>query len=814
VRLRRPRRSASRLKVVFVYRLLFWITLGAITPVALAFAPTPSGDRVDIHGKTVLVLHSYYKGYRWTDDESRGIDSVLLPELGASNLYVEYMDTKRFFGPGSLEQFPEVYRRKFMSHHFDAIVATDNNAFDFLRTYRDRLFPNTPVVFCGVNYFKEEDIKGHRLFTGVSEEADVKDTLDLALRLHPGTTQIYVVNDMTETGQTVHDEVVKLMPSYATRVQFTFLEDYTMPDLLATLKALPPDSLVFYSFFSHDKTGRFFEYDQSATAVAGASKVPVYGAWDFNLGYGIVGGKLISGFYQGETAGKIALRVLRGENPDSIPVVRFTSDRPNRYMFDYKQLRRFGIPLGTLPKDSVIENLPESFFQRHRVESLAGAGLLLFLIVVNSVLILNIHRRKAAERALRNHQEHLEELVASRSAQLETLNSRLRQDILNREATERALRESQRLLNKTFASLRDSLLIITAESRTIIDCNPATTKLFGYAREEVVGQSVRMLHVDDRAFEHFRELFLQAVQEKGFLRIPTFQMKRKNGEVFATLHSVMPLYDEDGVLVSWVSVIRDITEEKRSEEKLREYRRKLRKLAAELTVVEARERRAIAAELHENLGQLLATAKLKIAPLRTLVPDAALQSGIEEVQGLVEEALQQTRSLTYQLSSPILYQLGLEAALKWLTENMERQYGYRVTFTRLGESGELREESSVFLFSAVRELLVNVAKHAGAREVAVRLRWLDDSVEVLVKDNGKGFRRPGHSGISDLNIGAPDTQDGFGLFNIYERASDLGGRVSLRSEPLKGTAVKIHLPLDHPARSVEIEHEHQNSAGR
>ena len=95
-------------------------------------------------------------------------------------------------------------------------------------------------------------------------------------------------------------------------------------------------------------------------------------------------------------------------------------------------------------------------------------------------------------------------------------------------------------------------------------------------------------------------------------------MKRKNGEVFATQHSVMPLFDEDGELVSWVSVIRDITEEKRSRKSSDQYRRKLRKLAAELTVVEARERRAIAAELHENLGQVLATAKMKIAPLRRL----------------------------------------------------------------------------------------------------------------------------------------------------------------------------------------------------
>jgi PAS domain S-box-containing protein len=819
-----------------LYRFVFWITIGPIAsvvygqtvrgqtvhvPAVDAYTPTPAADMQVIRGKTVLVLHSYYKGYRWTDDEGRGIDSVLLPAVGASNLYIEYMDTKRFYGHDSLEQFPEAYRRKFMSHRFDVIVATDNNAFDFLREYRDQLFPNTPVVFCGVNYFKAEDLQGHRLFTGVSEEADVKDTLDLALRLHPATNRVYIVNELSETGQTVHDEVVRQMPSYAGRVTFTFLEDYSMPDLLATLKALPANSLVFYSFFSRDQTGRFFEYDRSAAAIGQASRVPIYGGWDFNLGYGMVGGKLISGFYQGVAAGKIALRVLGGEAADAIPVVRFTPDRPNRYMFDYVQLRRFGIPLGALPKDSVIQNMPESFYQRHRLGSWAGSALILFLVVANSILVRNVRRRKAAERALWNQQEHLEELVTSRSAQLENLNSRLRLDILKREATERALRESQRLLNKTFASLPDCLLIITVESRTIVDCNPAISKLFGYAREEVVGQSVRLLHVDGAAFERFRELAGQAIREKGYLRIPSFQMKRRNGDVFATQHSVMPLYDEDGVLVSWVSVIRDITQEKRFEEKLGEYRRKLRKLAAELTVVEARERRAIAAELHENLGQVLATAKLKIAPLRTLVPDSGLRARIGEVQGLVEEALQQTRSLTYQLSPPILYQLGLEAALKWLAEKMEKQHGYRVAFTRLGESGEVREESSVFLFSAVRELLVNVAKHARASEVAVRLRWLDDGVEVLVKDNGKGFRKAGLFSLSDWNVGAADSQegfglfnDGFGLFNIQERVSDLGGRVSLRSEPLKGTAVKIHLPLDPAVRNMEMEHEHQNSAGR
>jgi PAS domain S-box-containing protein len=430
------------------------------------------------------------------------------------------------------------------------------------------------------------------------------------------------------------------------------------------------------------------------------------------------------------------------------------------------------IPLSAWASDS-FSGAAESFLMRHWIGSTIGGAAIVFLAGVNSLLFLNIRRRRWAERALREQQEHLEELVSQRSE---------------------ALRASQLLLNKTFASLRDSLLIIDAERRVVLDCNPATTKLFGYHRDEVVGQSVRLLHLDEAAFIRFGDLIQTAVKEAGYLHVPAFRMKRKNGEAFDTQHSVMPLYAEDGSLLSVVSVIRDITEQKRTEEKLDQYRRKLRALAAELTAVEVRERRAIAAQLHENLGQLLATSKIKIASLRTAAPDAALQERIGEVQGLVEEALQQTRSLTYQLSPPILYQLGLEAALKWLGENMEKQYGLRVSFSRQGESGALAEESRAFLFSAIRELLVNVAKHAGASRVAVRLRWCADSVEILVADDGKGFQAAG---------GVPESQDGFGLFNIQERVSDLGGQIRIRSEPLKGASVKIHLPLDASVQLVE-----------
>ena len=138
-------------------------------------------------GKRVLVLHSYYKGYKWTDDEHRGISAALEPVLGVENVFVEYMDTKRFFEERYVSQLPEAYRRKYLDHRIDLIVATDDRALEFLVEHRDDVFPGTPVVFCGVNYFREEKLKGRPLFTGVSEDVDVGASLDTALALHPGT---------------------------------------------------------------------------------------------------------------------------------------------------------------------------------------------------------------------------------------------------------------------------------------------------------------------------------------------------------------------------------------------------------------------------------------------------------------------------------------------------------------------------------------------------------------------------------------------------------------------------------------------------
>jgi PAS domain S-box-containing protein/putative nucleotidyltransferase with HDIG domain len=138
-----------------------------------------------------------------------------------------------------------------------------------------------------------------------------------------------------------------------------------------------------------------------------------------------------------------------------------------------------------------------------------------------------------------------------------------------KQRTEKALRESQQLLKSTFASLREAVFIIDSDTVEIIDCNPAASEIFGYCREEMLGRTTTFLHVDEAALENFRKQLFPAVEEKGFLFLPEFMMKRKDGSVFNTEHSVSPLEDGHGKRIGWVSVVRDITDRKLAEEKLR-----------------------------------------------------------------------------------------------------------------------------------------------------------------------------------------------------------------------------------------------------
>ena len=347
------------------------------------------------HPKHVLVLHSYHQGLSWTDSIMEGIESVLGGDSDLE-LHIEYMDTKRLYDEVYLQKLYEVYKYKYSQMRFEVVIVSDNNAFEFMRQHHDELFPGTPVVFCGINDFRDSMLEGRDLFTGVVEATDIQSTLEIALQLHPNVAQVAVVNDGTTTGVALESELQAVIPRFEDSTEFVLIEDLDMAEVQAQVQALPADSLILLLVFNRDASGQFFTYEESLTRISSVATAPIYGLWDFYLGGGIVGGKLASGFHQGKAAARIAQRILGGEAVEDIPVVR---ESPNRYMFDYEQLQRFGLESAALPADSIVINSPDTFYGRYKVLIWGSLGIIAALGLIVSILLVSITRRKRAEEA-------------------------------------------------------------------------------------------------------------------------------------------------------------------------------------------------------------------------------------------------------------------------------------------------------------------------------------------------------------------------------------------------------------------------------
>jgi PAS domain S-box-containing protein len=476
--------------------------------------------------KNILILNSYHQGYKWTDDEINGIITSLEPLSGITDFYIEYMGTKWNYDNQYFQQLIKLYKYKFQSIPFDLIFATDDDAFNFLKLYRDEIFGNVPVVFSGINWISSERIKGLNNFTGVNEDVDIALNIDLILKLHPSTRNIYVIIDSTTTGLAVVKKFNEIIPLYINRINIHLLFNYKMSDLLNKLSVLENDSIVFITVFQQDKTGHFYEYKDSCGMISQHSRSPVYGLWDFNLGYGMAGGNLASGYSQGETAGKIGMRILNGEPADSIPIIM---NSPNYYMFDYLQLDKHKISLSALPAGSILVNKPSPFYSINK--RVFQAILLIFTVFAAAIiaLIMNIRKRNSAEKALRNSEEKYRSLVNNLNVGV-------------------------------FRSMSD-------KEGKLIQANPAMMKIFGYdSYEEFLGISIVNLYRDQAE----RRKFIDALVKYGSLHDLELKMVKKDGTpIWVSISASSEIHSAEDRIYRVDGIVEDITEKKIIEQELK-----------------------------------------------------------------------------------------------------------------------------------------------------------------------------------------------------------------------------------------------------
>jgi len=368
----------------------------AISSISLATVQQP---------KRVFVLNSFNRGYTWTDNMLRGIDDTFTKSGLNIETYVTFMDMKRVPAtPQYFSQLKELIRAGYGSVSFDAVLACDNDAFEFTKKYRDELFPGIPVVFSSINDFDQRMLDGRKDITGTSENTDYAGTIRCALKLRPSTTNIVVVVDATTTGRAHRSAVEKLHHEFPQEVTFTYLSlaDFTLDELARKLSGLERGSIVLLLQHFVDRTGTSHPVKQSTSLLTQSSAVPVFVTTDIRMGFGALGGHLVSGYHHGADAAEMILRILNGADIRSIPVLL---DAPNKYVFDYSVMKRFGIRERNLPNGSILINKPVSAMALYKRELFIAAVVYFILCAAIVIVLMEIRRRRKVEQTLRASEE-------------------------------------------------------------------------------------------------------------------------------------------------------------------------------------------------------------------------------------------------------------------------------------------------------------------------------------------------------------------------------------------------------------------------
>jgi PAS domain S-box-containing protein len=371
-------------------------------------------------------------------------------------------------------------------------------------------------------------------------------------------------------------------------------------------------------------------------------------------------------------------------------------------------------------------------------------------------------------------------------------------DITERRQAEEALRQSEEQFHRLFEDDLTGDFVTTPEGQILL-CNPAFARIFGFpSAPDAVGTNIRDLYPDPHEHE---PLLARLRQQKGIERMEVWR-KRRDGERIYLVENLVGHFDARGQLYEVRGYVFDDTERKRAEEALRELNttleskvaqrtaelqhraRQLQKLTLELSETEDRERRQLAEILHDDLQQQLAAAKFHLSLLNSRAKhDPGQLAVVAQVDQMLMEAIQKSRTLSHELSPGVLYHADFAGALNWLAGQLHAKHGLEVAVDAFGEVNVQSDALKTFLYKSAQELLFNVVKHARVNQARIRVRRLRRCICLSVSDRGRGF----------------DPQElrqthGFGLLSIRERIELLGGRMKIHSVKGRGTTFHIVVP--------------------
>lgn len=692
--------------------------------------------------KRILLVYSYDRLLPAQELSEKGIRSITQSNSEFEiELFHEYLDGVRFDQPGYQETLARFLGDKYSIARPDLIITILPQALSFILNHCQHIFPGIPIVattiFESTARALEQQTEIRQNITGVIFKGDIGDTVPVARLLRPGVRRIALVCGSSEADRSHLAIVRQALKPYEPDVEVLDLTGLAMAEIVERVGVLPADSVLLYISLTKDSQGQHFVPRQALATIAAAANVPTLGFLDSFLGYGIVGGCLLSSEAQGKKAAELAIRILSGASPQDLP---FSEYDTASYRFDWRELQRWGVNEASLPVGSTIEFKEAWDWDRYEAYIIAG----LFLVLLEALLIISLIK------ALRTSQRAQKALDASE------------------------------LRYRTVADYTVNWEYWSAPDGSLHYIAPACTKITGYTPQQFT-ENPALIHQiivpEDQSIWDKHAHSSSEIQ---------FRIRRTDGAIRWIEHSCQPVHDAEGKFLGIRASNKDITDRKQTEEMAQASEKDLRKLTGRLIWGQEEERRRLARELHDDLTQRLAVMAIQMGRM-----ELAAQKGRppqeKEFQALREQTVQisaDIHAISRQLHPAILDDLGLVKAIEAECSRFAKREGIEVRFTAEGIPESLKKVVSLSLYRIVQEGLTNIAKHACARQVEVALIATEAGLSLAVRDDGIGF-----------NAAEVGKKTGLGFSSMRERVRIIHGELHVTPKPNQGTLIEVVVPL-------------------
>ncbi|MFD2528063.1 PAS domain-containing sensor histidine kinase [Polaribacter marinaquae] len=339
---------------------------------------------------------------------------------------------------------------------------------------------------------------------------------------------------------------------------------------------------------------------------------------------------------------------------------------------------------------------------------------------------------------------------------------------------------------RLLANNTSDLICLQEPDGTFKYISPSIENLLGYKQSDFIGKKIlSIVHKDDldSLFEAIDEVNKNLKTEAH-----PFRAKHKNGDYIWLEFLSTPIYENDRISY-FVTTARDITQWMLANIEINEYQSSLQKLTTELTLIEEKQKKEIASNIHDHLSQSLVISKMKINELKGNSKLEEIFEDLDFIETHIVDALENSRKITFELSPPALYQLGIIDTLYWLFENIENTYKIKCEIITNLDFVELDEASSILLYRSIQEVANNALKYAQASIITLEINKTNLGFWFVIKDNGVGFNTSKLKNLKNYS------GSGFGLFTVQERIANINGVFSITSEKNLGTTVNFFIPL-------------------